>query len=92
MTTTGLSVADMADELGCSPRQLHRRCLPLFGYGPRRLARIVRMQRALGLLDAGVPPADVAAAGGYADQPHLTREVRSLAGTTPRSLLAERRE
>lgn len=86
MARAGLPVAEMADELGCSPRQLHRRCLPLFGYGPRRLARIVRMQDALARLGAGSPPAEVAAAAAYADQPHLTREFRDLTGTTPGAL------
>jgi AraC-like DNA-binding protein len=87
MAQTGLGVAAMADELGCSPRQLHRRCLPLFGYGPERLGRIVRLQEALRRAGAGSRLADVAAASGYADQAHLSRDVRLLTGTTPRRLL-----
>lgn len=87
MAHAGLSVTAMADELGCSPRQLHRRCLPLFGYGPRRLGRIVRLQAALARMRAGTPLAEAAAASGYADQPHLTREVRALTGTTPAALV-----
>lgn len=83
MARAGLGVAAMADELGCSARQLHRRCLPLFGYGPQRLGRIVRMQAALVRLTSGIAPAEVAASCGYADQPHLTREVRALTGATP---------
>jgi AraC-like DNA-binding protein len=31
--------------------------------------------------------ADVAAAAGYADQPHMTRELRRLTGMTPGELL-----
>lgn len=88
MAAAGLSVADMADRTGYSPRQLHRRCLPLFGYGPRRLARILRLGRALDEARAGRPLADVAACCGYADQAHLTREVRALTGAAPRALLA----
>jgi AraC-like DNA-binding protein len=83
MARSGLSVAAMADELGCSSRQVHRRCLPMFGYGPRRLGRVVRMQDAVARLATGAPLADVAAAAGYADQPHLTRELRDLTGGTP---------
>ncbi len=82
-------VADMADRLSLSPRQLHRRCLALFGYGPRLLGRIVRLGRALETARAGVPLADVAARHGYVDQAHLTREVRTLTGTTPTALLRE---
>ncbi|GGB64488.1 hypothetical protein GCM10011505_51070 [Tistrella bauzanensis] len=33
--------------------------------------------------------ADLAAAAGYADQPHMTRDCRRLAGLPPARLLAE---
>ena len=89
MATAGTPIAVMAERLCISPRQLHRRCLPAFGYGPRHLSRIMRFQRALEEVRCGVPLAQVAAAGGYADQAHLSREVRALAGTTPRGLLAD---
>lgn len=85
----GVPAADMADRLGIGVRQLHRRCLPVFGYGPRRLTRIVRLGPALDLIRAGVPLARVAADRGYADQAHLSREVRDLTGLSPRALLAE---
>jgi AraC-like DNA-binding protein len=76
----GRSVAGAAAAAGLSARQLHRRCRELFGYGPKTLARILRMQRALALVDAGTPPARAAADAGYADQPHLARDVRALTG------------
>lgn len=87
MAKAGTPIAVMAERLCISTRQLHRRCLPAFGYGPRHLSRIVRFQRALEEVRCGVPLAQVAAASGYADQAHLSREVRSLSGTTPRGLL-----
>ncbi|MFD9260612.1 helix-turn-helix domain-containing protein, partial [Streptomyces sp. NPDC059538] len=62
-------------------RQLHRRSLDAFGYGPRTLGRILRLRRALALARAGMPFAEVACVAGYADQAHLAREVRALAGT-----------
>ncbi|GAA4873167.1 helix-turn-helix domain-containing protein [Actinomycetospora straminea] len=83
----GHDVAGLADELGTTSRTLHRRCLPLFGYGPQHLGRILRLQRALARARSGTPWAEVAAVEGFADQPHLAREVRSLAGTTPTGLL-----
>jgi AraC-like DNA-binding protein len=89
MATAGMSVAAMARQLGMSPRQLHRRCLPTFGYGPRRLVRVLRMGRALGAALAGAPLAQVAADCSYADQAHLSREFSSLAGTTPAVLVRE---
>jgi AraC-like DNA-binding protein len=88
MARAGTPIAVMAERLTISPRQLHRRCLPVFGYGPRHLSRIIRFQRALEGVRCGVPLAQVAAASGYADQAHLSREVRALAGTTPRGLLS----
>jgi len=86
----GASVAALADAFGVTPRTLHRRCLPVFGYGPQHLGRILRLQRALARAGDGVPWATVAADAGYVDQPHLAREVRALTGTTPTGLLALR--
>ncbi|MGY4926779.1 helix-turn-helix domain-containing protein [Streptomyces sp. 900105755] len=83
----GRSVAAAADGLGLGARQLHRRSRAAFGYGPKTLARVLRMQRALALARAGVPLAETAARAGYADQPHLSREVRELAGLPLRGLL-----
>lgn len=76
----GAPVASIAGEVGLSERQLHRRCVAAFGYGAKTLARILRMNRAVAAAYAGVPPATVAASCGYADQAHLTREVKRLAG------------
>lgn len=76
----GHSVATTAASLGLTERHLHRASRHLFGYGPKTLARILRMRRALALVRDGVPPARAAAESGYADQPHLSRDVRALAG------------
>ncbi|WP_371619841.1 helix-turn-helix domain-containing protein [Streptomyces sp. NBC_00454] len=79
----GQGVAAVAAAVGLGERQLHRRSLDAFGYGPRTLGRILRLQRALALTRRGLPHAEVAQAAGYADQAHYAREVRALAGTTP---------
>ncbi|KJY44362.1 hypothetical protein VR46_20910, partial [Streptomyces sp. NRRL S-444] len=79
----GESVAAVAAAVGLGARQLHRRSLDAFGYGPRTLGRVLRLQRALELARRGLPQAEVAYRAGYADQAHLAREVRALAGTTP---------
>ncbi|MGW0818430.1 helix-turn-helix domain-containing protein [Streptomyces viridiviolaceus] len=83
----GRPVAATADELGVTARQLHRRSLAAFGYGPKTLARVLRLQRALTLARGGLPLAETAARAGFADQAHLTREVGELAGATPGELL-----
>lgn len=78
----GRPVAVAADAVGLGTRQLHRRSLAAFGYGPKTLGRVLRLQRALALARAGTPYAEAALAAGCADQAHLAREMRELAGTT----------
>ncbi|MGE2714550.1 helix-turn-helix domain-containing protein [Mycolicibacterium litorale] len=77
---SGAAVQTVADELGWSPRTLQRQCGAIYGYGPATLRRILRFRRAMRLVGEGLPAAEVAARVGYADQPHLHREVRDLAG------------
>ncbi|MCM6776326.1 helix-turn-helix domain-containing protein [Nocardia sp. CDC159] len=84
----GASVAETADEVGLGARRLHRMSLAAFGYGPKMLARVLRMQRALALARDGIPFAETAVRAGYADQAHLAREVRSLAGRPLGRLIA----
>jgi AraC-like DNA-binding protein len=83
----GGTVAAVAAGTGLGERQLRRRCEAAFGYGPKTLARVLRLQRALALARAGRPFAEVAVAAGFADQPHLAREVRALAGVPLGELL-----
>jgi AraC-like DNA-binding protein len=82
----GRPVGATASALGLSARQLQRRCRISFGYGPKLLARVLRLQRAVELARRGRPFADVSATAGYADQAHLSREVKALAGV-PLSVL-----
>ncbi|MEV0847403.1 DUF6597 domain-containing transcriptional factor [Streptomyces sp. NPDC049954] len=136
----------IAERTGAGARLLHRRAVAAFGYGPRTLTRVLRLQRALPLpaprqatfapsrrparplaapaespstsstrasgrhaesthrtplldgrtmpavaLDAGLPLAETAVRSGYADQPHLGREVKALTGLTPAQLRTLRR-
>ncbi|MFJ9456548.1 helix-turn-helix domain-containing protein [Kitasatospora sp. NPDC101447] len=85
--SAGRTIAATAEAVGLGARQLHRRSLAAFGYGPKTLARILRLQRALALARRGVPLAETAARTGYADQAHLSRDVRELAGVPVTSLL-----
>lgn len=83
------SVEAIAGTLGISARQLQRRFVEAVGYGPKRFQRIVRLQRLLACTrrNAAQSLAALALEVGYADQSHMTREVRELAGTVPRELL-----
>lgn len=80
-------VSAIAGDVGLSVRQLHRRSLEMFGYGPKTLARILRLNRAVDLARGRVELSDVAMRAGYADQAHMAREVRALAGVSMTLLL-----
>lgn len=76
--------------LHVSDRQLQRRMLAAVGYAPKTLHRILRFQRLLALAHAAGGDASLAALAlraGYADQAHMTRELRQLAGRAPAALL-----
>src|SRR6266540_3327904 len=51
----GPVVAKLAATLGTSERQLHRRCLDAFGYGPKTLDRVLRFQRFLSMARSAAP-------------------------------------
>ena len=82
----GWTVAELAQQVGWSARTLQRQCTAVYGYGPATLRRILRFRRAVRLLDDGLSLGEVAAGAGYADQPHLHREARELAGVPLASL------
>lgn len=84
----GERVDDVARAVGFSSRQLRRRSLDAFGYGPKTLARVLRLNRAVALARNGMPLAAVAGLAGYADQAHFAREVRSLCGVPAGVLLS----
>jgi AraC-like DNA-binding protein len=86
----GRPVGAIADSCGLSPRHLHRLCTTSFGYGPKVLTRILRMQRAVRLARRGLPFVEVSVRAGYADQAHLSREVRALAGVPLSGLVRQR--
>ena len=85
----GMSV--ILDRLDVSPRTLRRRCQDAFGYGPKTLDRILRFQRFLNLARQAKAPrlAALAFEAGYADQAHLTREVRRLSSLSPATIVAQ---
>ncbi|MCF6116536.1 MULTISPECIES: AraC family transcriptional regulator [Mesorhizobium] len=85
-----IRVSSLADRLGWSRKHLAGKFSNAIGVGPKTLSRIVRFNRALGLSRQGKSDwADIAADCGYADQAHLVREFRDLAGETPTALAAQ---
>jgi AraC-like DNA-binding protein len=82
-----VAIGGLADALCVSDRQLRRRVRAAVGYGPKRLARVLRLQRALAAGRAGDDLARVALDAGYADQAHFANDCRALAGVPPSALL-----
>jgi AraC-like DNA-binding protein len=85
-----LRVADVARRVGWSERHLTARFRAETGLGPKQAARVVRFDRARRALAARPRPglAGLAAATGYADQAHLTRDWRAFTGLSPLGWLA----
>jgi AraC-like DNA-binding protein len=73
---------------GVSERHYRRRFVDAMGLAPAQWVRLARWERALPELLAGTAPplGELAAGAGYADQAHLTRDTRALAGTPPARL------
>jgi AraC-like DNA-binding protein len=85
-------VQDLATEVQLSPRQLRSLMVAELGLSPKELCRLFRFDRVIaGLAQGGMSLAEVAAEAGYADQSHLTREFRQMAGCSPTTWLAEER-
>lgn len=85
-----LPIRALAARLGCSERLLERRFAAELGVSPKRYARLLRFERAVERLGRGWPAAEVAAAGGFVDQAHLTHEIGAFAGMSPGALLRAR--
>ena len=93
MRTGGTArVEELAADVGWSRRHLGARFRAETGLGTKTAARLIRFEHALDLLRSPARPglAEVAAVCGYADQPHLARDFRDLAGITATEWMAER--
>lgn len=88
---SGRPASGLLDRLDMSERQLRRRCHHHFGYGAKTLERIRRFQRFLDLCRRPdtMPLARLALEAGFADQPHMTREVGELSSLTPAAILGQ---
>lgn len=84
-----LTIEALAGELGASRRYLELGFRRQIGLPPKTVARITRFQHtAYALSRPSATLAAAAASGGFADQPHFTREVRAMSGVTPTELFA----
>jgi AraC-like DNA-binding protein len=83
-----VKVRALASEIGWSRKHLAQRFSIEVGAGPKTAGRILRFAGARRSIDARTRAgpmdwADLAADWGYADQAHLIREFRTMAGVTP---------
>ncbi|MFJ9826390.1 helix-turn-helix domain-containing protein [Streptomyces sp. NPDC101160] len=85
-----IPIHEVASETGWSMRHLESRFREQLGISPKRLARVLRLNRAIRLLTSGRPAADTAAECGLYDQAHLSREFKALTGLPPGRFLAGR--
>lgn len=82
-------VGELGRKLGIGSRQLRRRFRAAVGYGPKTLQRILRFQRTLALAGSRrTSLAGLAAEAGYADQAHMSREVREFAQSAATALFS----
>ncbi|MFF3733582.1 AraC family ligand binding domain-containing protein [Streptomyces sp. NPDC002476] len=80
----------LAAELGTGPFALLRAFKKQYGMPPHAWLTDARVRAARRLLDAGRPPAEVAAEVGFTDQPHLNRHFTRIVGVPPGAYQRER--
>ncbi|QJR35351.1 helix-turn-helix domain-containing protein [Gemmatimonas groenlandica] len=81
------TIADAARLVGCSERTLLRRFRAATALTPKQFARIRRLLAAAWhAVDGEERWGRIAAAAGYADQPHLNHDVKALTGLRPEEL------
>jgi AraC-like DNA-binding protein len=87
-----VSVGRLAGQLGWSRKHLIAQFREQVGLPPKALARVLRFDRAITMLEQDHAPgrADIAYRCGYYDQAHFNRDFRSFAGITPSQLLRDR--
>ena len=86
-----VDISSVATDVGWSRRHLSEQFGAEYGVTPKEMARVLRFERSKMLFVGGVRAtlAEIAAECGYADQAHMAREWRTLAGASPTQWLAD---
>lgn len=74
----------LGQPVAASDRSMQRHFAHATGLTPHRVKQIMRARRAVDLLKKGAPITTVVTELGYADQAHMTRDIKRLTGYTPR--------
>ncbi|GGS31347.1 hypothetical protein GCM10010205_71980 [Streptomyces nojiriensis] len=77
----------VAARVGLSPQRLRALARQQLGMPLARRRIWLKLRRSVEALGEGRSPAEAAAAGGFADQAHLTRRMREMIGMTPAAVL-----
>jgi AraC-like DNA-binding protein len=85
-----IPIEQLAREAGVSRRHLERQFSDQVGLGAKQVARIARVQAALRIVEAepDLAGVEIALRSGFADQAHLIKECRAIAGVTPARFLS----
>jgi AraC-like DNA-binding protein len=87
LQTDELALPDIAGRVGLSPPRLRALAHAQIGMPLARWRVWTRLRRAAQAVQAGMSLADAATEAGFADQAHLTRQMREMMGLTPSSVL-----
>lgn len=80
------SVTKAAQGLGVTPRTLQRFLVCKTGQPPSFWLQLARVRQAAQALQSPIPLVEVAALHGYADQAHMSRDIKRWFGVTPSEL------
>ncbi len=87
LADSDIALPALAVDVGLSPQRLRALARQQLGMPLARWRVWTRLRRAAEALQSGQSLADAAAVAGFADQAHLTRQMREMMGLTPAALL-----
>jgi len=87
LADSDIALPDLAADVGLSPQRLRALARQQLGMPLARWRVWTRLRRAAEALQRGQSLADAATEAGFADQAHLTRQMREMMGLTPSALL-----
>lgn len=84
-------ICSVGERVSLSQRQLERNFQQWLGMTPKYYQRILRVKRMLDVLKANpsLELSELALEVGFADQAHMTREIREFANTTPKRFVKQ---
>ena len=80
-------IHDISEKVNISQRQLERKFKELIGVSPKQYARLIRINKAIGMLrkNPSLTLTDIAYYFGYFDQAHFNKDFKHITNQTPSS-------